>query len=50
MKKCTSCNKEVGNNYVEFKCPECGNIKIVRCDNCRTTSKPYTCECGFEGP
>jgi len=51
MKVCTSCKKEVSNDYVEFKCSECGNVKIVRCNNCRATSTKYKCpECGFEGP
>jgi len=50
MKKCISCNKEVGNNYVEFKCPGCKKTKMIRCENCRATSKSYKCECGFEGP
>ncbi|MEM0360163.1 MAG: zinc finger domain-containing protein [Candidatus Diapherotrites archaeon] len=51
MKKCSSCNKVVVSEYVEFKCPKCLNAKIIRCTTCRSSSKPYTCpECGFSGP
>ncbi|MFH1239968.1 MAG: zinc finger domain-containing protein [Candidatus Diapherotrites archaeon] len=51
MKVCSTCNKEVTDNYVEFKCPKCSKERIVRCLHCRSTSKPYTCkECGFIGP
>jgi len=51
MKVCSTCNKEVTDDYVDFKCPKCGSERIVRCLHCRTTSKPYTCkECGFIGP
>ena len=50
MMKCSSCNKEVTDNYVRFKCPSCGN-EIIRCQECRERSGNYTCmECGFEGP
>ena len=35
----------------EARCPKCGKSKIVRCQQCRKTAKPYKCEeCGFEGP
>lgn len=51
MKKCTSCSKEVVNDFVEFKCPSCEKKKLVRCKHCRNTSKTYKCEeCGFIGP
>jgi len=50
MKVCSSCNKEVTTDYVEFKCPKCGKEKIIRCENCRKTVKTYKCKCGFEGP
>ncbi|MDO8537438.1 MAG: zinc finger domain-containing protein [archaeon] len=51
MKVCTSCNKEVTQEFVEFPCPKCGKHKIIRCLNCRITSKTYKCDnCGFEGP
>lgn len=47
--KCNSCNKEISNDGLVFKCPECGK-KINRCDKCRKLSVKYKCECGFEGP
>ncbi|MFH1256164.1 MAG: zinc finger domain-containing protein [Candidatus Diapherotrites archaeon] len=51
MKVCSTCNREVTSEFVEFKCPECGKGKIVRCQNCRVNSRLYTCkECGFTGP
>ncbi|RLG21566.1 RNA-binding protein [Candidatus Micrarchaeota archaeon] len=51
MIRCTSCNREVTDNYVKFKCPNCGKAEIVRCDLCKRTVVPYTCPvCGFVGP
>ncbi len=51
MVKCSSCKKEVTDNYVRFKCPSCGKAEIVRCFPCRGTSIAYKCkECGFVGP
>ncbi len=51
MIRCTSCNKEVTDNYVKFKCPEGGETEIIRCDKCRQNIVTYECpECGFEGP
>ena len=51
MLECTSCGKEVTDDYVEFKCPECGEEKIRRCNRCRSKSSKYRCsECGFQGP
>ncbi|MBN2127457.1 MAG: RNA-binding protein [Candidatus Diapherotrites archaeon] len=51
MKVCGSCNKEVSDDFVEFKCPSCGKSNIIRCLHCRATSKEYKCEeCGFTGP
>jgi len=50
MKVCSTCNREVADEYISFKCPGCGKEPIVRCRHCRTTSKPYKCKCGFEGP
>ncbi|MBI5553692.1 MAG: RNA-binding protein [Candidatus Diapherotrites archaeon] len=51
MKVCTTCNKEVFRDYVEFNCPSCAKDKIIRCDNCRTATRNYSCEsCGFSGP
>ncbi len=51
MKICSSCKREVTDDYVEFKCPSCGKTTIVRCKKCRENVLPYTCEeCGFTGP
>ncbi|MEK6972772.1 MAG: zinc finger domain-containing protein [archaeon] len=51
VRKCSTCNKEVTNDYVEFKCPKCLKTAIIRCTSCRRTSKSYSCsECGFVGP
>ncbi|MCK9292919.1 MAG: zinc finger domain-containing protein [archaeon] len=51
MEQCTSCNIEVTQDYTTFKCPKCGKAKIIRCNRCKSTSKPYKCpECNFIGP
>ncbi len=51
MLKCTSCKREVTDNYVRFKCPKCGKAEIIRCLECRDSAVTYVCpECGFEGP
>ena len=51
MKVCGTCNREVAEDYVEFRCPACAKSAIVRCFHCRQTVKSYKCpECGFEGP
>jgi len=51
LKVCGSCNREVTGDYVEFKCPECGKTRIIRCAHCRKSAKVYNCtECGFTGP
>jgi len=51
MESCTSCNKEVREEYTQFKCPACGKSKIIRCNRCKSISKLYKCpECGFIGP
>jgi predicted RNA-binding Zn-ribbon protein involved in translation (DUF1610 family) len=51
MKKCSSCGREVKQNYVEFKCPACGKTDVVRCNSCRILGTKYKCgECGFTGP
>ncbi len=48
--KCVSCNKEVTDDYVEFKCPSCKR-QMARCLACRDTVIKYKCpECDFEGP
>ena len=51
MKVCGTCNKEVTQDFVEFKCPKCSKSRIVRCLACRNNAKNYECkECGFIGP
>lgn len=50
MAKCLSCDKEVLNDSVVFKCSNCGKHKIVRCQHCKKLSIKYKCSCGFEGP
>ncbi|TFF63463.1 MAG: hypothetical protein EU521_01605, partial [Promethearchaeota archaeon] len=36
---------------VKFRCPNCGDVVIVRCNKCRNIENNYTCPaCGFEGP
>lgn len=50
---CTSCGKPIvpGEASVNFPCPNCGKVKIWRCEICRELARPYTCpSCGFEGP
>lgn len=51
--KCTSCNVDITNmnGSIEFDCPNCGKVKIIRCSDCRTKAIKYKCSgCGFEGP
>jgi predicted RNA-binding Zn-ribbon protein involved in translation (DUF1610 family) len=51
--RCTSCNVEIKakENFVIFKCPNCGKTTIVRCASCKASGRKYTCsECGFVGP
>lgn len=51
MLKCSSCHKEVTDNYVRFKCPNCGKEEIIRCTKCRAIVAKYKCgNCQFEGP
>jgi hypothetical protein len=51
MLRCSSCQKEVTDNYVRFKCPNCGKQEIIRCMRCREIVAAYKCkDCGFEGP
>ncbi|MFH0970211.1 MAG: zinc finger domain-containing protein [Candidatus Diapherotrites archaeon] len=44
MRVCTSCNKHVVSDFVEFPCPGNLKVKIVRCQACRESVKPYSCE------
>ncbi|MBI4016544.1 MAG: RNA-binding protein [Candidatus Aenigmarchaeota archaeon] len=50
---CTSCRTAIVNvaGAARFKCPNCGQIEIVRCAHCRKAATHYTCSnCKFEGP
>jgi Zn-ribbon RNA-binding protein len=50
---CSSCGISLigQENFVKFNCPNCSEIAIVRCKQCKTLSIPYKCEkCNFEGP
>ncbi|MGY0288331.1 MAG: RNA-binding protein [Thermoproteota archaeon] len=50
---CVSCGRRVTyeKNVVVFKCPNCGEAKIVRCNKCREHVNDYVCPaCGFRGP
>ncbi|MGC8710145.1 MAG: zinc finger domain-containing protein [Candidatus Micrarchaeia archaeon] len=49
-KVCISCGK-LTSKYSQFKCPNCGEVEIIRCEHCRETYAKYKCpKCGFEGP
>ena len=49
-KVCVSCGR-LSDKYVDFKCPKCGKVELVRCYNCRETFIKYRCkECEYEGP
>jgi len=51
--RCSSCNASlVGQEeFVKFKCPQCGEEEIIRCAQCKKLSVKYKCgKCGFEGP
>ncbi len=50
MKHCTTCNREVTDDYVTFKAPDASNDTIIRCFHCRASVKPYTTTAGFTGP
>ncbi|MBU5690141.1 MAG: zinc finger domain-containing protein [Candidatus Aenigmatarchaeota archaeon] len=50
---CTSCKVNLlgDTKFVQFKCPNCGEVDIFRCSKCRRLSNIYKCsKCGFEGP
>jgi Zn-ribbon RNA-binding protein len=37
--------------FVIFKCPDCGDNVIIRCNRCKKLSRSYKCsKCNFEGP
>ena len=51
--KCSTCNEEITPNErsVSFKCPNCGEETIHRCEKCRELGNQYECpNCGFVGP
>lgn len=49
-KLCVSCGR-LTNQYVEFRCPSCGEGNIIRCYSCREKHTRYRCtKCDFEGP
>ncbi|MFH1450556.1 MAG: zinc finger domain-containing protein [archaeon] len=53
MTTCTSCgaNLQAENKKAEFKCPQCSEVVIGRCERCKKLSRTYTCSgCGFVGP
>ncbi|RLE79377.1 MAG: RNA-binding protein [Thermoprotei archaeon] len=50
---CTSCGHPIPpyERGVSFKCPNCGQATIWRCEKCRKLMNPYICpKCGFKGP
>ncbi|MDT7875443.1 MAG: zinc finger domain-containing protein [Sulfolobaceae archaeon] len=50
---CSSCKRLLHprEKGVEFMCPSCGEVKIIRCYYCRKQGVTYVCpKCGFEGP
>ncbi len=50
--KCTSCGVPLlGKGTSAFKCPQCGEAVVGRCNTCREQAVNYTCaKCGFTGP
>ncbi|MCX8166401.1 MAG: zinc finger domain-containing protein [Candidatus Micrarchaeota archaeon] len=49
-KNCTCCGRHAI-IYSHFKCPDCGDEEIIRCQNCRKKVVEYVCgKCGFVGP
>lgn len=51
--KCTSCGKRIESekNWVEFACPQCGKVSILRCEKCKRLENTYECQdCSFIGP
>ncbi|HLE46276.1 MAG TPA: zinc finger domain-containing protein [Thermoplasmata archaeon] len=51
-KRCVSCGLVIGGRgTTSFPCPNCGNVTIGRCQQCRDQGVAYACpECGFRGP
>ena len=51
--KCTSCGGTISEDmhYSKFKCPQCGEVEIIRCETCKKNGNKYVCpKCGFVGP
>lgn len=51
--ECTTCGKnlEAAESFVIFPCPQCGEVKLARCNRCKKLKNNYQCpECGFVGP
>jgi len=50
---CTSCGRKITyeRGVVAFRCPNCGEAIIIRCNICRKQANEYVCpNCGFVGP
>jgi len=49
---CIHCREKIDNKVATvFKCPNCGEVEIVRCQRCKRMGLKYKCpKCGFEGP
>lgn len=49
---CSSCGIRLASSgSTVFKCPQCGQVDIGRCAQCRDQSVVYACKgCNFEGP
>lgn len=50
MKHCSTCQREVTDDYVAFKAPDSSGETIVRCMHCRRSVKSYQTAGGFVGP
>ena len=50
--RCTSCGvRLVDKGGTSFLCPQCSQVMIGRCAQCKDQSTLFVCkECGFEGP
>ncbi|MEM0042734.1 MAG: zinc finger domain-containing protein [Thermofilaceae archaeon] len=50
---CSSCRRPIApySRGVRFRCPNCGEVDIWRCEKCRKLVIQYVCpKCGFVGP